>query len=254
MLKRQDARAVSVSVPGGGGSTARVDEWLSPVAAAVSGTAKQAAAAEETDAADAEDADVEDEDAADQAVSGKRADAGEGDDAYGGALVSDPVRTYLRRMATVGVAERPEHTLEVGRDLTATRECIRQIETKAPRKLRLPLRGKALRPFSGRLGFATRDHEASDDFYAASLRTLLALNNVELDFGALLQQDATRVVRVYEDILAAAVRRDEPKTLRCVEELDRAFLHGGRMRHPRRQSYDIRKNRRPGRGRLDEVL
>jgi RNA polymerase primary sigma factor len=47
-----------------------------------------------------------------------------------------------------GIGEEGEHTLEeVGRRFSVTRERIRQIETKALRKLRHPLRGRALRVF-----------------------------------------------------------------------------------------------------------
>ena len=47
-----------------------------------------------------------------------------------------------------GIGEAGEHTLEeVGRRFSVTRERIRQIETKALRKLRHPLRGRALRAF-----------------------------------------------------------------------------------------------------------
>ena len=47
-----------------------------------------------------------------------------------------------------GIGEEGEHTLEeVGRRFSVTRERIRQIETKALRKLRHPLRGRALRTF-----------------------------------------------------------------------------------------------------------
>jgi RNA polymerase primary sigma factor len=47
-----------------------------------------------------------------------------------------------------GIGEEGEHTLEeVGRRFAVTRERIRQIETKALRKLRHPLRGRTLRAF-----------------------------------------------------------------------------------------------------------
>jgi RNA polymerase primary sigma factor len=47
-----------------------------------------------------------------------------------------------------GIGEEGEHTLEeVGRRFAVTRERIRQIETKALRKLRHPLRGRALKTF-----------------------------------------------------------------------------------------------------------
>ncbi|MEX2222184.1 MAG: sigma-70 family RNA polymerase sigma factor [Candidatus Rokuibacteriota bacterium] len=47
-----------------------------------------------------------------------------------------------------GIGDAGEHTLEeVGRRFSVTRERIRQIETKALRKLRHPLRGRALRAF-----------------------------------------------------------------------------------------------------------
>jgi RNA polymerase primary sigma factor len=47
-----------------------------------------------------------------------------------------------------GIGEEGEHTLEeVGRRFAVTRERIRQIETKALRKLRHPLRGRSLRAF-----------------------------------------------------------------------------------------------------------
>src|SRR5260221_577060 len=65
----------------------------------------------------------------------------------------------------------------------------------------------------------------ADDLHAAGLRSLLALNHLELDLGALLEDGAARVVGVDENVLAAALRRDEPKTLSCVEELDGTFLH-----------------------------
>jgi RNA polymerase primary sigma factor len=47
-----------------------------------------------------------------------------------------------------GVGDGSEHTLEeVGRSFNVTRERIRQIESKALRKLRHPSRSKKLRPF-----------------------------------------------------------------------------------------------------------
>src|SRR5713226_8776746 len=47
-----------------------------------------------------------------------------------------------------GIGDEGEHTLEeVGRRFSVTRERIRQIETKALRKLRHPLRGRALKAF-----------------------------------------------------------------------------------------------------------
>ena len=47
-----------------------------------------------------------------------------------------------------GIGEEGEHTLEeVGRRFAVTRERIRQIEAKALRKLRHPLRGRNLRAF-----------------------------------------------------------------------------------------------------------
>ena len=47
-----------------------------------------------------------------------------------------------------GIGDEGEHTLEeVGKRFSVTRERIRQIETKALRKLRHPLRGRALKAF-----------------------------------------------------------------------------------------------------------
>ena len=47
-----------------------------------------------------------------------------------------------------GIGMNTDHTLEeVGQQFSVTRERIRQIETKALRKLRHPLRGRALRAF-----------------------------------------------------------------------------------------------------------
>ena len=47
-----------------------------------------------------------------------------------------------------GVGDGAEHTLEeVGKSFNVTRERIRQIESKALRKLRHPSRAKKLRPF-----------------------------------------------------------------------------------------------------------
>jgi hypothetical protein len=51
-----------------------------------------------------------------------------------------------------GIGEEGEHTLEeVGKRFAVTRERIRQIETKALRKLRHPLRGRGLRAFVEKL-------------------------------------------------------------------------------------------------------
>jgi RNA polymerase primary sigma factor len=51
-----------------------------------------------------------------------------------------------------GVGGGSEHTLEeVGQSFTVTRERIRQIESKALRKLRHPSRSKSLRVFTGDL-------------------------------------------------------------------------------------------------------
>ena len=56
-----------------------------------------------------------------------------------------------------GVDDGSEHTLEeVGQSFAVTRERIRQIESKALRKLRQPSRSRLLRPFlSGPGPFAT---------------------------------------------------------------------------------------------------
>jgi RNA polymerase primary sigma factor len=52
-----------------------------------------------------------------------------------------------------GVGGGSEHTLEeVGQSFTVTRERIRQIESKALRKLRHPSRSKMLRVFLERAG------------------------------------------------------------------------------------------------------
>jgi RNA polymerase primary sigma factor len=52
-----------------------------------------------------------------------------------------------------GVGDGSEHTLEeVGQSFTVTRERIRQIESKALRKLRHPSRSKVLRVFLEKAG------------------------------------------------------------------------------------------------------
>ena len=62
------------------------------------------------------------------------------------ATLSPKEREILR--LRFGIGEDGEHTLEqVGQRFAVTRERIRQIETKALRKLRHPLRGRALRAF-----------------------------------------------------------------------------------------------------------
>jgi RNA polymerase primary sigma factor len=119
-----------------GGSTARIDDWLSAFAAAGielvdassngPGPAKRAAAAEETAAADAEEADAEDNDDADDAVSAKREDVDEADDADSGAPVSDPVRTYLRRMATVALLTR-EGEIEIAKRIEHGQRRVLQV-------------------------------------------------------------------------------------------------------------------------------
>ena len=60
---------------------------------------------------------------------------------------------------------------------------------------------------------------------AASLGTLLSFNHVEFDRGAFLDHRASEIVGVDEDVLSAALRGDESKTLCRVEELNRTFLH-----------------------------
>ena len=58
-----------------------------------------------------------------------------------------PKETAILRLR-FGIGEDGEHTLEeVGKRFSVTRERIRQIETKALRKLRHPLRGRALKTF-----------------------------------------------------------------------------------------------------------
>ena len=57
-----------------------------------------------------------------------------------------PVKRHQLVYGALG--EEGEHTLEeVGKRFSVTRERIRQIETKALRKLRHPLRGRALKAF-----------------------------------------------------------------------------------------------------------
>src|SRR5690349_21615538 len=65
----------------------------------------------------------------------------------------------------------------------------------------------------------------SDHLDGAGLGALLSLNDLELDLGALVEDSASDVVGVNEYVLAATLRRDEPKTLGNVEKLDRTFLH-----------------------------
>src|SRR3569623_611035 len=65
----------------------------------------------------------------------------------------------------------------------------------------------------------------ADDLDAAGLRTLLALDHVELDLQALDQGDPAGVIGVDEDVLATVVRHDETETLGRVEKLHGACLH-----------------------------
>ena len=69
------------------------------------------------------------------------------------------------------------------------------------------------------------DTTGSDDLDAAGLGPLLSLYDIEFNLHALLDDGATQIVGVDEYVLAAALGRDESKTLCNVEELDRAFLH-----------------------------
>jgi RNA polymerase primary sigma factor len=113
---------VSARAPEGGGSTAVMDEWLSAFAAAGielvdasskrPGAATRAAAAEETelpDTGEAEDDDTEDDDA-----SAKREDPDDAESADTHSAVSDPVRTYLRRMSAVALLTR-EGEIEIAK-------------------------------------------------------------------------------------------------------------------------------------------
>ncbi|RMH20015.1 MAG: RNA polymerase sigma factor RpoD [Acidobacteria bacterium] len=69
-------------------------------------------------------------------------------DQTGGVLKSLTPREELVLRMRFGVGEGSEHTLEeVGRSFNVTRERIRQIESKALRKLRHPSRASRLRPF-----------------------------------------------------------------------------------------------------------
>lgn len=80
----------------------------------------------------------------------------------------------------------------------------------------------------------------SDDLDAAGLGAFFALDHLELDLGSFLKEGAAGVVGVNEDVFAPALRRDETKSLSCVEELNGAFLHWVRiMRHWRRADHQI---------------
>ena len=73
--------------------------------------------------------------------------------------------------------------------------------------------------------FLRRPTAGSDHLYAASLGSLLSLDDLELDFRALLQDGAPRVVGVNKHVLPAAIRRDETETLGRVKKLYRTCLH-----------------------------
>jgi len=68
------------------------------------------------------------------------------------------LRTLTPREAEVlrrrfGIGDGTEHTLEeVGKAFNVTRERIRQIESKALRKLRHPTRAKLLKPYLDMIG------------------------------------------------------------------------------------------------------
>jgi RNA polymerase primary sigma factor len=111
---------VSACAPEGNGSTAVMDEWLSAFAAAGielvdasskrPGDAKRAAAAEETDLPGTGEGD---DDTEDDAVSAKREDPDD-ESADTQSVVSDPVRTYLRRMSAVALLTR-EGEIEIAK-------------------------------------------------------------------------------------------------------------------------------------------
>ena len=67
---------------------------------------------------------------------------------------------------------------------------------------------------------------------AAGLWALLALDDLKLDLGALVEAGATQVIGVDKHVLAARVRCDEAEALVCIEKLNRTGLHASPI--PRR--------------------
>jgi RNA polymerase primary sigma factor len=113
---------VSARAPEGSASTARMADWLSAFVAVgielVDASSKDGASTKRADAPDEpEPADAEEDDAQDEAgdaVSAKQAEADDADDADRHAPVSDPIRTYLNRMATVSLLTR-EGEIEIAK-------------------------------------------------------------------------------------------------------------------------------------------
>ncbi len=153
-----------------------------------------------------------------------------------------------------GLDTTSDRTLEeVSKQFDVTRERIRQIESKAMRKLIHPSRADKLRPFlereqrrrrppstpcstaaaithrpdrrPGRTLCSAENLQRSD---ARRLLPLEALLDFKADLLALLKRFEAAPLNlgeVREQVIAAVVRRDEPKTLRIVKPLDGTCCH-----------------------------
>jgi hypothetical protein len=92
-------------------------------------------------------------------------------------------------------------------------------------------RARSAQRAAGPLRDRTWERELASDADVAGLGALFALNNLELDLGALIEGGTAEIIGVYEHVFAAVVRGDEAETFIRIEKFNCTFLHAVHIPH-----------------------